>query len=98
MNETVRLLQIMLPPVHHEKIIYYDRLGQLAVAAGELEFANKTFKDAYEMSCLACGVQTPCTLQIFKLVNNPPKNVDELVLHYCQNGEGDDNGDGMDEC
>lgn len=98
MSETVRLLQIMLPHVHHEKIMYYDRLGQLAVAAGELDFANNTFKDAYEMSCLACGVHTPCTLQILKLVNNPPKNVDELVAHYCKDGGDDDNGDGMDEC
>jgi hypothetical protein len=100
MGETVRLLEQMLPPVHHEKVIYYDRLGQLAVAAGELQFAAVNFKKAYEMSCLACGVNTPCTLQIKKLVINPPKDLAELVEHYRQTGGrvlgGDDEGDDDD--
>lgn len=86
MGETVRLLEMMLPPVHHEKIMYYDRLGQLAVAAGELDFANINFRKAYEMSCLACGECTPCTLQIKKLISNPPQNLAELVAHYGQSG------------
>ena len=86
MGETVRLLEIMLPPVHHEKVMYYDRLGQLAVAAGELDFAGVNFMKAYQMSCLACGVLTPCTLQIQKLIINPTKNLSELLHHYQQTG------------
>ena len=86
MSETMRLLELMLPPVHHEKIMYYDRLGQLAVAAGELEFANFNFMKAYDMSCLACGVDTPCTVQIKKLITNPPQNLAELLAHYGQSG------------
>ena len=97
MGETVRLLEMTLPPVHHEKVMYYDRLGQLAVAAGELEFAGANFGKAYEMSCLACGVDTPCTVQIKKLITHPPQNLAELVRHYEQSGGKAHNFDGSEE-
>ena len=101
MSEAVRLLEVMLPPVHHEKVVYYDRLGQLAIAAGELSFADTNFKKAYEMSCLASGEETPCTLEIKKLVSHPPQSLEELVAHYGKNNRSLDflnaNEDVMDE-
>lgn len=108
MCETERLLDIMLPPVHHEKVVYYDRLGQLAVAAGEMEFSNSYFKKAYEMSRLASGNNTPSTLQIKLLIDNPPKDLQQLIKHYEARGgkvyggndedeEGDEEDDGETE-
>jgi hypothetical protein len=101
MEETVRLLEMMLPPVHHEKVVYYDRLGQLAVAASDYPLADANFRKAYDMSCLACGENTPGTLQIKKLVACPPRSLDELIEHYKKNGQGtkvlSGNCDRMDE-
>lgn len=101
MEETVRLLEIMLPPVHHEKIVYYDRLGQLAVAAGNYSVADANFRKSYEMSCLACGENTPCTQVIKKLISHPPRSLDELIEHYRQSGQTADvlsgDGDEIDE-
>jgi hypothetical protein len=92
MTETVRLLEIMLPPVHHEKVVYYDRLGQLAVAAGNAELAASSFQTAYEMSRLACSEVAPTTVKLQKLATNTPKTVEELVEHYTveDDADGDD--------
>lgn len=101
MQDTIRLLEMMLPPVHHEKVVYYDRLGQLAVAAGNYPLADANFKKAYDMSCLACGKHTPGTLLIKRLVSSPPRSLDELVEHYKMSGQGTEassgNSDSMDE-
>ena len=97
MNHTVRLLEGMLPPVHQEKVLYYDRLGQLAVAAGELELATVNFQKAYEMSCYACGENNPCTLQIKELILQSPTNLNDLVLHYQRSGRQMDQRLDMEE-
>lgn len=86
MNHTVRLLEVMLPPVHQEKVLYYDRLGQLAVAAGEHEIATVNFQKAHEMSCVACGENHPSTLQIRELLLQSPRNLTDLMLHYSRSG------------
>ena len=88
MQDTVRLLEMMLPPVHHEKVVYYDRLGQLAVAASDYSLADANFRKAFDMSCLACGENTPGTQLIRKLVAAPPRSLEELIEHYKKNGQG----------
>jgi hypothetical protein len=91
MTATVRLLEIMLPHVHHEKSVYYDRLGQLAVAAGNVDLAGKSYQRAYEMSKLACGAEVPNTLKLLRLAEKVPQTVEELLEHYA-----DHNKDNMD--
>jgi len=78
----LELLEGILPPVHHEKVVYYDRIAQLAVASGNLEFAKYCFTTAYNMSCLACGVSTPTTMLLKVLAENTPKSISALQEHY----------------
>jgi SET and MYND domain-containing protein len=87
MTSTVRLLENMLPAVHHEKSVYYDRLGQLAVAAGNVELAGQSYARAYEMSKLACGAEVPNTLKLLKIAEKVPQNVEELLEHYADHSK-----------
>ncbi len=80
-----KLLEWQLPPVHHEKVIYSDRIAQLAVAIGNLELAKLHYREAYEYSCLASGIDTKPTLAIKKLMENPPQSLDELLACYSHN-------------
>jgi hypothetical protein len=36
MKKVVAMVKEILPPVHHEKVVYLDRLGQLALASGDI--------------------------------------------------------------
>jgi hypothetical protein len=76
-------LDATLPAVHHEKVILFDRLGQLSVAAGGMsELALEAFGLAYASSCLASSADSPATLQIKALADRPPKTLHELQQHY----------------
>ena len=76
------LLDAQLPPVHHERVIHYDKMAQLAVACEEVEVAKRYFNLAYAASRLACGEETPCTKQLQELATNTPRTVEELQRRY----------------
>lgn len=40
MKKVVIMIKEVLPPVHHEKVVFFDRLGQLALASGDLGISN----------------------------------------------------------
>ena len=82
MQHCVRLLDQVLPLVHHEKVMFYDRLGQLAVCAGQTDLARGAFSSAYKMSVLASGEAVPQTQQLLALAESPPLTRDELAKRY----------------
>ena len=45
-----------------------DKLGQLAVKAGDMLLAKEAFGRAYEMSAGACGVDSPLTKKLQVMV------------------------------
>lgn len=82
MREVVGMLNTFLPGYHHEKVLYLDKLGQLAVSAGDIAFANEAFRQAYEMSVIACGSDVPLTIMLRTLYENTPHSVEALKMHY----------------
>ena len=84
MRRTVALLENMLPAVHHEKVIFHDRQGQLEVSAGLVSAAKESFRKAYDASKAACGEFASCTLNIKSLVDQTPRNIAELRAHYTR--------------
>ncbi len=83
MQHCCRLMDQVLPLVHQEKVVFYDRLGQLAVCAGQKDFARVAFGSAYQMSVLASGVEAPQTVQLSALVENTPASREELMQVYA---------------
>jgi hypothetical protein len=67
------------PKVHHERVLIFDRLGQVLTKAQRYDEAQEYFKRAYDHSLLACGANTPLTM---KLCGFAPQSLDELVQHY----------------
>jgi len=84
MRRTVALLENMLPTVHHEKIIFFDRQGQLEVSAGLISQARESFRKSYIASKAACGEFASCTAKLKALVDNTPRTVAELRAHYAR--------------
>ena len=82
LTEAIQLLEFQLPKVHGEKVIYYDRLAQLAIAVNDILLAKNLYKIAYENSCLANGNTSPSTLSIRELVDNTPTSLAELSKRY----------------
>ena len=82
LQQSIVLLEWQLPAVHHEKVVYYDRLGQLAVAVGDFVLAKESYELALKHSVQSSGAAVPATLAIQKLAANPPKNIAELLEHY----------------
>jgi hypothetical protein len=78
----ISLLEQMLPQIHHEKVVYLDRLGQLAVAIGDAALAKEAYNGAYQQSILSCGLDVPATLAVKALATQPPANMSELLEHY----------------
>jgi len=80
-QETLRLLTsyTVVPAVHHERIMYLDRNGQLAIKVGEIKSAHEAFAAAHAASLLACGPNSPTTI---KLENFRPCSLEELLAHY----------------
>jgi hypothetical protein len=82
--EVGRLLEICLPSLHHEKVVYNDKLGQLAVAKGDIAAASAYFAKACSMSSLVCGLDNPSTIKLSLLATNTPTDVATLLTHYNQ--------------
>ena len=84
MLQILRILDscIVVPKIHHEKVIFYDRVAQLAVLHGEVDFAKEYFIKAYEASCLSCGKNSSLSLKLKFLMQNTPNNVEELQKYY----------------
>ena len=82
LTQAIKLLELQLPKIHNEKVIYYDRLAQLAIAVGEISEAKDMYRIAYDYSCLANGNTTPVTLSTRELVENTPSSLTELANRY----------------
>ena len=98
MTHCCRLLDQTLPLVSPEKVIYYDRLGQLAVCAGHIDTAKQAFGSAYQMSCCACGKDAPGSRQLLELAERTPTTRTALMSHYggAVMMEEDDDDDDME--
>ena len=84
MKRTIELLDGMLPQVHHEKVIYYDRQAQLEVVGEMITQAKESYRRAYIMSKMASGECYPGTIRIKQLVDNTPRNKTELQINYMK--------------
>ena len=82
MKSAVALLDEMLPEVHHERVIYYDRLGQMAVAAGSTSEAKAAFSRAHAQSCLIHGRDFHTTIVLASLTSDTPTDLPALLLRY----------------
>ena len=80
--EVSTLLDVCLPSLHHEKVVVYDKIGQLAIAGGDISTATTYFGKALNMSTLVCGGDNPSTLILQRLATNTPRTVDELQQYY----------------
>ena len=72
-----------LPAVHHEKVIFADREGQLAVCVGETALAKRAFGEAYAHSVLCSSATSAATLAVKRLVDSTPRTIKELQAHYA---------------
>jgi hypothetical protein len=86
--EVVRILEMQLPAVHHEKVVYYDKLGQLAVALGDTALAKSYFEQAFNHSYTSSGSNVAATLALYKLATATPTSLSELLEHYSRPDEG----------
>lgn len=85
MGHVIELMESsVLPKVHHEKVIMYDKLAQLAVASNKSDVAELNYRKAYEMSKLACGSLHPSTILLKILAEKTPLSIAELMLHYSK--------------
>ena len=91
MKHCCKLLDMVLPLVSPEKVIYHDRLGQLAVCAGHKDIAKQAFGSAYQMSCWANGKDSPTSKQLYLLAEKTPETRAELMKHYADDIAFDDN-------
>jgi hypothetical protein len=80
--EVTRLMNIFLPALHHEKVLMYDKMGQLAVAKGDIPAASDYFGKACSMSTLVCGADNPSTLKLRLLATDTPDSIQALMSHY----------------
>jgi SET domain len=78
---------VVVPPVHHDKVVSYDRIAQLAVASGDIELAGSSYRRAWEMSRLCSGADHPATLSLQLLASNVPTTVEALQQFYAQAAE-----------
>ena len=90
------MVEKVLPEVHHEKTVYYDKVAQISLAAGNVEACEGWFRKCYDMSVLACGVENPNTYKLKAIVENPPKTVEELMALYDSDEEGEEGEGGED--
>lgn len=81
LKEQLKLLEWQLPSIHHEKVIYYDKLAQLAVAISDSVAAKNAYKKAYLHSKLASG-DIPPTRAIQNLWERTPTDLSDLYARY----------------
>ena len=82
MRKSVALLDQVLPPVHHERVVLLDRLGQVAVCANEGELAKWAYTSAWNQSRLCSSATFPGTAKLSVLAAKPPSTLEELLTHY----------------
>jgi hypothetical protein len=85
MRSAMILLNSVLPEYHHERIIQFDRLGQLAVAANDKKRAKFAFMQAYLQSYVIHGTLHKATSSLYHLYLNVPNTVSELIRVYSSN-------------
>ncbi|CAN0196244.1 unnamed protein product [Scytosiphon promiscuus] len=72
-----------LPALHHEKVVYLDAMAQARVVAGDIKGARKAYEEAYRVSIMVSGANTPPTLDVKSLAESPPTTSDELRARYA---------------
>jgi hypothetical protein len=87
--EVSNLLDSKLPQYHEEKMLQFDKIGQLAVA-GNQSMVIQAFQSALDMSLKVHGSDHPTTTKFREIVASPPTNVEELYRFYDRNNCDDD--------
>jgi hypothetical protein len=88
--EVSNLLEIRLPQYHEEKLLQFDKIGQLAVAGNNQSLAIQAFQSALDMSIKVYGIDHPTTTKFRDIVTSPPTTVEELYRFYDRNSCDDD--------
>ncbi|CAK4079874.1 unnamed protein product [Aphanomyces euteiches] len=81
-SDLISAIEYVVPEAHHEKTIYYDELAQVQIITGDIPGAVEAYGVAYGISCVVSGASTPPTLALKDLMDNPPKDRNELLLRY----------------
>ncbi|CAM9776345.1 unnamed protein product [Pylaiella littoralis] len=71
-----------LPALHHEKVVYLDALAQARVVCGDIKGARDAYEEAYRVSVMVSGADTPPTLDVKSLAERPPTTANELRARY----------------
>lgn len=82
MEKAYELLDKVLPPVHHERVVYLDKLAQISVGNNDKERAVYYYTQAYYKNCKCTGIESQSSIDLLKLVKNTPNSLDELFNHY----------------
>ncbi|ETV93371.1 hypothetical protein, variant [Aphanomyces invadans] len=81
-SDLMSAIEYVAPDAIHEKVIYYDQLAQVQVLTGDIPGAVDAYGEAYRISCVVSGAQTPPTLALYQLMHNPPRNRSDLIARY----------------
>ncbi|RHY25255.1 hypothetical protein DYB32_008432 [Aphanomyces invadans] len=77
-SDLMSAIEYVAPDAIHEKVIYYDQLAQVFHIPGAVD----AYGEAYRISCVVSGAQTPPTLALYQLMHNPPRNRSDLIARY----------------
>lgn len=83
MSHCCRLLDMVLPYIHPEKVIYADKLAQLHVCSGQIDAASAAYTSAYQVSLKANGQHSAISKALLSLSSNTPTTRKELLNHYA---------------
>ncbi len=94
----------VVPPNHHEKIIFFDKVAQLAIAAGKLDVAKSYYTKALSMAAKVVSSSSTdwASIQLITdlkyLSENTPASAQELANYYSKgNGGGDGDDDDWED-
>jgi hypothetical protein len=68
---------------HPEEVIFLDRIAQLYVMVGDVALAKRSYKAAYDKSCLCAGATNVSTLELKTLVDDTPATPAALMVRKC---------------
>jgi len=82
MTEVVRIFCNHVTGAHHEKVLFFDKLAQIALASNNYDKAKLYFQEAYDQSLMAVGKDLPLTQKLYALATNTPRTITELQQSY----------------
>ena len=75
--------RVVVPTPHSEKVMYYDKLGQIRASLGDVNGAREAYGMAFQESRLVSGSYSETTSQFYELYSNPPTSRAETVARYA---------------